>query len=761
MLGINHLNMGQIAQEASDDAKTKRRIKTFYSGIGPKIILPYLVLTLIVAAVGAYIVVNLVTSTLQERFNNQLLDAGRVVSESVVAQEEARLATLRQIAFTDGVPQSVVNGDEAALAALVPQIMVNSQLDTAVLLDLNGNVIYGWHNQANATDNPFANMNLGQLEDVQLVLEGYIDELGDKRAMLAETPYGMMLFTVGPIFQGNEQVGAILVGADIHKTVLSLTENAVARVTLYDPQGNVLATTVGDGSDQSTAILQESPDLYGTVISLLQESPIQVQVVTENAETKVPLRDLEILNQEYELAFGDWRLRDQSFGLFSVALPRNFIVSTAATSRDWLNVVFIIATISVFTIGYITARHIVKPINKLVDTTTAVADGNLTQRTGIDTNDEIGVLASSFDVMTERLAAHNQQLIAQKSELSAILQSIADAVIVFDTEQKMVNSNAAAQLLLADLDTATKNERILQMLNEALESTLPKRFEIGNRVVSASSAKVQTPEGTQSGTVMVLRDITKEAEAENLKNAFITSVSHELRTPLTVVKVYADLMQKMATEDTDPRQLTALVKIEKASGELEQHIEKLINISELQAGTLSIKKEAIRLDELIQNLFVEWQPRMEKREIQFSLNLPEHPVWIDADPKNLHWALDNILNNAHNYTAEQGVVALSLYQLDGEAIVEIKDNGVGIASADQEYIFAGFFRSENNVNYVERGIGLGLFISRAILELHNGRIWVNSKLGEGSIFSCAVAQIEPPKQDTKNETASEVAVDAQ
>lgn len=754
--------MGQIAQEASDNAKTKRRIKTFYSGIGPKIILPYLVLTLIVAAAGAYIVVNLVTSTLQERFNNQLLDAGRVVSESVVAQEEARLATLRQIAFTDDVPQSVANGDEAALAALVPQIMVNSQLDTAVLLDLSGKVIYGWHREAiGINESPFANMNLSQLEDVQLVLDGYIDELGDKRAMLAETPYGMILFTVGPIFEGNEQVGAILVGADIDKTALSLTENAVARVTLYDPQGNVLATTVGDGSDQSSAILQESPELYGTVISLLQESPAQVQVVTENAETKVPLRDLEILNQEYELAFGDWRLRDQSFGLFSVALPRNFIVSTAATSRDWLNIVFIIATISVFTIGYITARHIVKPINKLVDTTTAVADGNLMQRTGIDTNDEIGVLASSFDVMTERLAAHNQQLIAQKSELSAILQSIADAVIVFDTEQNMVNSNAAAQLLLADLDTATKNERILQMLNEALVSTLPKRFEIGNRVVSASSAKVQTPEGTQSGTVMVLRDITKEAEAENLKNAFITNVSHELRTPLTVVKVYADLMQKMATEDTDPRQLTALVKIEKASGELEKHIEKLINISELQAGTLSIKKEAVRLDELIQNLFAEWQPRMEKREIQFSLNLPEDPIWIDADPKNLHWALDNILSNAHNYTAEKGVVTLSLYQLDGEAIVEVKDSGVGIASADQEYIFAGFFRSENDVNYVERGIGLGLFISRAILELHNGRIWVNSKLGEGSIFSCAVTQIEPAKQDTKNETASEVAVDAQ
>ena len=739
--------------------KPKNKIQTFFAGIGPKIILPYLILTLLVAAAGAFIVVNLVTSSLQERFNNQLLDAGRIVSESMVTQEAERLAVLRQIAFTEGVAQFLADGDEAGLATLVPQIMGNNQLDTAVLVDNNGNVIYGWHRDEDATptnSTRFDNMNLSQLEDVTLVLNGFVDEIGDKRAMVADTPYGTMIFTIGPIKLGEEQVGAILIGADLEKAVLRLTENAVARVTLYDVDGDVLATAIGDGSDQSTAILQETPALYTTVLTLLQETPEQVQVVVNNAESNVPLRDLEILNQQYELAFGDWRLREQSFGLFSVALPRNFIVNTAATSRDWLNVVFIIATIAVCTIGYLTARHIVKPINKLVDTTTAVADGNLEQRTGIRSNDEIGVLASSFDVMTERLAEHNQQLIAQKSELSAILQSIADAVIVFDTKQNIVNSNPAAQLLLADIDNLEhlEDDLTLQMLDEALASPRPKRFEIGNRVVSASSASVQTPEGDQLGTVMVLRDITKEAEAENLKNAFITSISHELRTPLTVVKVYADLMQRSATEDTDPRHISYSEKIAKASGELEQHIEKLINISELQAGTLNIKKEPLLLNDLVHNLFNEWHAKMEKRDLQFNLSLPESDIWVEADPKNLHWALDNLLSNAHNYTPEEGSVKLSLYQQDGEAVVEVKDSGIGIASADQEYIFAGFFRAENDVNYVERGIGLGLFISQAILDLHNGRIWVNSQLGEGSIFSSALPEIKKPTEAIKEAKAA-------
>ncbi len=735
---------------------------TFFSGIGPKIILPYLFLTLIVAAVGAFIVVNLVTSSLQERFNNQLLDAGRVVSESMVAAEGERLATLRQITFTDGVAQHIANGDTDALATLVPQIMVNTELDTAVLLNKQGDVIYGWQRNADSpTGQAYNNTNLSQLDDVRLVLEGYSDEIGDKRAMLAETPYGTMLITVGPVLLGNEQVGAILVGSDLDKTVFNLTENAVARVTLYDVDGNVLATTIGNDTEQSTAVLQESPALYATVLSLLQESPAQVQVIAEEADTNVPLREVELLNQQYELAFGDWRLRNQSFGLFSVALPRNFIVNAAATSRGWLNIVFIVATIAVFTIGFLTARRIVQPINKLVDSTTAVADGNLNQRTGISSNDEIGVLASSFDVMTERLDEHHRQLIAQKSELSAILQSIADAVVVFDTQQRIVNSNPAAQLLFADLDDqaneAEGDDPLLHILNEALVTSRPKRFEIGNRVVSATSASVQTPEGNQLGTVMVLRDVTKEAEAEHLKNAFITSISHELRTPLTVVKVYADLMQRSATEETDPRHITYIERIGKASGELEQHIEKLINISELQAGTLNIKKELILLNELLGDLFAGWQERMEKRALQFTLHLPDEEIWVDADGKNLHWALDNLISNAHNYTPEEGTIALSLYILDGEAVVEVKDSGVGIATADQEYIFSGFFRAENDVNYVERGIGLGLFITQAILDLHNGRIWVNSQLGQGSIFSCALPQTESSESIIQSQPVVEMA----
>ncbi|HUM68921.1 MAG TPA: HAMP domain-containing protein, partial [Chloroflexota bacterium] len=439
-----------------------------FSGIGSKIILPYLLLTLIVAGIGAFIVVNLVTGTLQERFNNQLLDAGRVVAESMVGYEADRLTVLRQVAFTEGVPESIAANDRQTLAEVVPQIIVNSPADAVVLLDMNGRELFSWQ-RFNTNQGDSLQADFSQIADVQLVLAGYEDEFGDKRAFVAETANGPMLFTVGPVFLDDEQVGTVLVGADVRKLVIALTQIAVARVTLYDQDGRVVATTLGDGREAIADLVQESPAQYTAVLQLLQESPGQYQVVAENAALKVPLRQLEILNQQYQLAFGDWRLRNASYGLFSVALPRNFIVNAAATSRDLLNIVFTAATIGVILIGFWVARRIVRPLNRLVDVTTAVTEGDLNQRTGIRRKDEIGTLATTFDAMTERLDERTQQLVAQKSELAAILQSIADGVIVLDNEDNIVTSNPAAQQLLSDLSEGFSTG----VLNEWLSGQLP------------------------------------------------------------------------------------------------------------------------------------------------------------------------------------------------------------------------------------------------------------------------------------------------
>ncbi len=717
-----------------------------FSGIGSKIILPYLLLTLLVAGIGAFIVVNLVTGTLQERFNNQLLDAGRVVAESMVGYEADRLTVLRQVTFTEGVAENMADSNRQALAELVPQIIANSPTDAVVLLDEDGRELFAWQNLNTNQDATFQ-ADFSPISEVQLVLDGHVDEFGDKRAFLAQTTTGPMLFTVGPVFLDREQVGVIIVGTDIRKLVIALTQIAVARVTLYDQNGQVIATTLGDGRENIADLLQEPPAQYATVLQLLQETPGQYQVVAENAALKVPLRQLEVLNQNYQLAFGDWRLRNASYGLFSVALPRNFIVNAAATSRDLLNIVFTTATIGVILIGFLVARRIVRPLNRLVDVTTAVTEGDLNQRTGIQRNDEIGTLAGSFDTMTERLDQRTQQLVAQTSELVAILQSIADGVVVLDTDDNIVNSNPAAQQLLSDLSEGFSKGALHELMNGHSPASFHKteeqvrRYEMNGRVLSVSSAPVLTPEGERMGTVMVLRDITREAEAESLKDDFITGMSHELRTPLTVVKVYSDLMLRSANGHLKEQEHAYLEKIIKASSELEQHIQKMINISEIQAGTLNLRRENFSFTALVRQLNERWQPLMAQKGVHFSVEQPAHELTINGDRERLQWAFDNLLDNALNYTSEGNSVRVAVYAQGHAVHLDVIDTGIGIASADQRYIFDRFFRAKNEHNYTERGIGLGLFITKELITLHGGQISVSSKTGAGSTFHCELPLI--------------------
>jgi hypothetical protein len=259
----------------------------FVASIGTKIILPYLLLTLVVAGVGAFVVTNLVTSSMRERFNNQLLDAGRVVSEGMVRYEKDRLEVLRVVAGTEGVPESLVAGDRDSLANLVPQIIANSKTDAVELLDTNGVEVYGWQRppgQGGMVGEERTGADFSQLEDVRLVLNGFIDEAGEKRALVSETPYGMMIFTIGPIYREAQQVGAVMVGTYVSEMVVDLAENAVAKVTLYDRSGDVIDTTLGGGQEDIAETLEESPGQYDTVIELLRESPEHHQVVISNAE---------------------------------------------------------------------------------------------------------------------------------------------------------------------------------------------------------------------------------------------------------------------------------------------------------------------------------------------------------------------------------------------------------------------------------------------------------------------------------------------
>jgi two-component system, OmpR family, sensor histidine kinase ResE len=734
-----------------------RTFDSFRFSIGAKIILPYLFLTLLVAGVGAFVVTNLVTGSLQERFYNQLLDAGRVVSETMVRYETERLAVLRAVLATEGVAESVLAQDAETLAALVPQIIANSQTDGVVLLDGHGRLLYTWQRRSGQQAQP-AGADIAAMPEIRQVLDGYLDEFGDKFVLLYESSDGLMLYTVGPIYLEEQLVGAAMVGTLVRPMVVNLTETAVARVTLYDRHGQVVESTLGLGG-RDAPDLTPTPEEMSEIAALLRQSSDRHGLVVAGANESVPFSRVEVLGQEYWLAFGDWRLRGQSFGLFAVALPGNFIVNAAVTSRRLLSLVFSLSTIGVFMIGFAVAQRIVRPLNRLVQTSLAVAQGDLQQRSGIRSRDEVGRLAKSFDLMTGRLAERSRQLSEQASKLEAILSSIADGVLVLDDKERVISLNPAARQLLGDFSSRVGSAplKALTPISEGgntvgdLEALLnhkdggpvmSQRYHLGNRVLSALAAPVQTPEGVIAGSVVVLRDITREVEAEELKEGFITSISHELRTPLTAIIGYSQLLNMSAGPKLDDSQRLLLQRINDSGDQLDRHINALINISQLQAGSLALKFERLLLSQLVEQVVERWREPMRAKSLAFDFEPPEEQVWIDGDEHYLLWAAENVLSNAHNYTLPGGQVTVRLYCEAGEARLEVQDTGVGVAAADLSHLFSRFFRASHEATFDVRGVGLGLFIARSVVEMHQGRIWAESTLGVGSVFSLALPLAE-------------------
>lgn len=732
-------------------------LKQKAASIGAKIILPYLILTLIVAFIGAYIVTVLVASTVIERFENQLLDAGHIVAENIVMDEEVRLKVLRTIATTEGVPEALAAGDVETLTPRVEAIAINERATAVSVINPQGVEVVGWRRSpTEAAGMRSVNADFSIYEDVQRVLAGDSDELSDRRVFLADVSSELMLFTVAPVILNNEIVGATLVGTNLHELALDLSGVSLARVTLYDREGRVLATALSSDLEERDipASLQGSPEQYAVVLDLLRESPDQLDVIIANEDEQVLLRRVNVLNQEYLLAYGNWRLRSQSFGLFSVALPTNFITRTATTSQTLLTIVFFLATLAVIIVGFIVARRITKPLNRLVFVSTAVAQGNLDQSTEIERNDEIGVLASSFDIMTKRLAERNRQLVEQASELEAILNSISDAVIVINNDNQIVISNPAAEKILdhltyhddtpatylqsssANIQSGLRVDTLMALDTTTIDTT---RFRVGGRIFGISASLFKTPTGDELGRVIVLRDVTRQAEAEQLKDGFITSISHELRTPLTSMKGYIHLLSSKNSSNLTEQQTKFIDIIQNSTELLATHVNKLIDITSIQEGSLKLKKQRESLKDIVLHQTNEWREKMESKGLEFQVELGDDSLWAMIDRTRLDWAIENILRNAHHYTMQDGKVIVRLLPQQGHACLTIRDTGVGISAVDQPYIFSRFYRAQNELTLSVPGLGIELFIAKSIVEAHDGRIWVESELGGGSTFGIDLA----------------------
>ncbi len=364
-----------------------------------KVILPYLLLTLVVAVIGVYVVTRLVSNTLSERLTNQLLEAGRVVSDNFVRQEVAHVETARIVAYTTGLAQALKNEDRETVLALVEPVAGGLGVENLILITPRGTELVHLIQDENG-DLQKVQENTGAAASpiVSPYLKNKNEAEPPRRALgvnLVNDQY--YYYTAIPVPLGSQFAGVVVIGSSIDNILPFLKSTSLADIIIYGGNGHAIGTTLGAGNpDQNTLqMISISADDFQDIIL---------------ADDIVTGEDFSLDGRGYRLARGPLQVGNDRIGVFAVVLPLNFVIQSAVDNRTTYVFLFTLVMLGVIAIGYSVTRLIINPLYSLVHTSKAIAGGDLDQRTGIKSNDEIGALAHTFDEMTARLKERTDEL---------------------------------------------------------------------------------------------------------------------------------------------------------------------------------------------------------------------------------------------------------------------------------------------------------------------------------------------------------------
>ncbi len=693
-------------------------IRILYPNISARITGPFVVVVGIVAVIGVFIVTRLVAGSLQERFNNQLLDSARAASNAIVDVEREQLATLRLMVFTEGVPEALAARDVAQLDELLRPVLTNAGADDMIVFDDAGQGVLqlargpGYSLEYTALTPP----DVSGWQGVTSVLSGEVDDLGDKHVDLVASRAGRLFYITAPVKDGDGRViGGISLGMGLQRLVERVSEQSLSAVAVYDDQGVVMGST-----------FRTVPD------DLLALSPADVAGYAAYTVESSPIVDLEFEGAPYQVLYASFRVRSQPVGLLAVGLHTNYIAERIGTSRNWFGGLFAALFLFVVLLGLVTARTIVRPVRRLVATTRAIRDGDLSRRVELHTPDELGELSTSFDHMTEQLVRRNaevealyRQQVRQTAQRDAVLASIGDAVLVQDTTGKIILRNQAADELLRAVRLAPQDRGTLRTICRQPESySQPVMVELAGGHYSVLAKPVRLPSGDLLGHVIVFHDLTALVESERLKDELILQMSHELRTPLTAARGYVDLVRVFEKDNISEQGRQFVDNTIVSLSDLERMINQVIDVSAIIANRFSIHSQPVNLAELVTEAAERWRGAARARELQLTVTVPCDELWVRGDERYLAQVLDHLLHNACSYTLPGGSIQLAVAPKNGQIHVYVIDDGVDLAPEERELVFDRMYRGQSaEAGPTDtRGLGLGLYLSRHIVEAHQGAI---------------------------------------
>ncbi|HWP53967.1 MAG TPA: ATP-binding protein [Pyrinomonadaceae bacterium] len=431
--------------------------------------------------------------------------------------------------------------------------------------------------------------------------------------------------------------------------------------------------------------------------------------------------------------------------------------AAAGVAQLWFYRTLLIAGLMVaagIALAFWLANRIVEPLRQLTATTSKIAGGDLDAKAEVNSDDEVGILAAEYNRMAERIRqlrlSDKGKLIVARQITDAAIDSLYDPVIVTDAEGCVTRLNPAAEEIFGSeaenagkhVGEVARDARIAGAVAEALHSqravagegsssVLPLAVAGSERAFRLRTTPMRDTDKHLLGAVTLLEDITHLREIDRLKSEFIATASHELRTPLTSVQMGVHLLLEGAAGELNDKQAEVLEACREDCERLDKLMRDLLDLSKIEAGESQPELVPIKARDLIVDEAETLRPQVETKGLSFVVDIPINLPRIIADRSQVERVIANLVVNAIRYT-RQGEIKINADQRGHYVAVSVSDTGEGIPSEYLPHIFDKFVQVPGAAT---GGAGLGLAISRLIVEAHGGQISVQSVMGHGSTFT--------------------------
>jgi PAS domain S-box-containing protein len=390
----------------------------------------------------------------------------------------------------------------------------------------------------------------------------------------------------------------------------------------------------------------------------------------------------------------------------------------------------------------------------------AMAGGEISEAV-LAVSDQFGKEAQAWNkLLAERSTARTQssrQRAAEvlnsrrsgRGDLDAAFDAMTHGIVLIDEKMRVKHMNGAAASFLRakresavgmDLKELIEQPDVLESLESVITGSVRKKTTIeverqgdqGSGVLRFSIRPVRREDS--AAAMILIEDITQQRVAEESRNAFVAHATHELRTPLTNIRLYLETVMEEGNQDAAQRG-KALNIINQEARRLERIVGEMLSVSEIEAGSLRIKNDDVRLDVLFDELKGDYAALAEDKQIALSFSLPPKLPVMRGDRDKIVMAMHNLIGNALKYTPKGGNVSVSVKADGKQLLFSVSDNGIGISEEDAERIFERFYRAKDPRVEKITGSGLGLTLAREVIRLHGGDVTVQSELNKGSTFT--------------------------